>query len=158
LKKVSIDFNLNDHGDVLARVKPKKIHLNQVNQRKRDEFLNNEDENYFEKSCFYFFYPNEEGGNADLEDYLFFDDEVSHKKYHKDPETTPITNVQGASMNTENIFFWNLGNAWSLNLKSRHLKRLGLYISEKDPNTFIRLVRCFTCPKGSMQKVAIRVA
>ena len=144
------DFNLNDHGDVLARVKPKKQHLYEVNKAKNENIDAKEDENYFTKSAFYFFYANDQlsdgKNNSKLEDYLFFDDEVSHKKYHKDPNphSKPISNIQGASMNTENIFFWNLGNAWKLNLKSKILKRLKLYISEEDPNTFIRLVRCFT--------------
>jgi hypothetical protein len=49
--------------------------------------------------------------------------------------------ITGISMNTKYIFFWNLGNSWKMNLKTKEITKLKLYISEKETRTFIKKVR-----------------
>lgn len=44
-------------------------------------------------------------------------------------------------MNEKYIFFWNLGNAWKLNLQTKDISRLDLYISEKEVHTHIKKMR-----------------
>jgi hypothetical protein len=49
--------------------------------------------------------------------------------------------MQGVSMNHDYIFFWNLGNAWKLDLRSKKVSKLTLYVSEDETQTFIKRLR-----------------
>jgi len=56
-------------------------------------------------------------------------------------------------MNQDYIFFWNTGKVWKLSTSDQHLSTLGIYIDEKELDTYVIQVRT-----GSDQtKVAIRV-
>ena len=71
-----------------------------------------------------------------------------------DSEDDDVYDLKGCSMNEKYIFFWNLGVVWHLDLKTKELKRLSIYISEAETSTFIKCVRC-----GSNEDiVAIRVS
>ena len=47
-------------------------------------------------------------------------------------------------MNAKYIFFWNLGSAWKMNLGSKEITKLKLYISERETRTWIKKVRTGT--------------
>jgi hypothetical protein len=61
-------------------------------------FADNDSEgfDFFEKCTFYFYYSNDNGENAGMGDYLFFDNNGGDLK-----------NIYGCSMNTKHLFFWN---------------------------------------------------
>ena len=71
----------------------------------------------------------------------------SKNEYHKSFDNDYLylfgeeKGIIGLSMNTKYLFFWNLGNAWKMNLKSKEITRLKLYISEKETMTFIKKLR-----------------
>ena len=56
-------------------------------------------------------------------------------------------------MNQKYTLFWNLGRVWKLDLKTKELTKLGLYISEKETET--RIVKVRTC--SNKNTVCIRV-
>ena len=49
--------------------------------------------------------------------------------------------MTGIAMNTMYIFFWNLNSAWKMNLKTKMITKLKLYISTKETKAFIKKVR-----------------
>ena len=55
---------------------------------------------------------------------------MSNHYVYFDSEDDEITHMQGVSMNTKYIFFWNQGSAWKLCLKDKKITSLNLYISE----------------------------
>ena len=65
-----------------------------------------------------------------------------------DSERDELYDIQGVSMNELYIFFWNLGNVWALSLETQKMKKLSIYISEEEKQTFVKRVRC-----GSNQNV-----
>jgi len=44
-------------------------------------------------------------------------------------------------MNNCYIFFWNVGSCWKLNLKTKEVTKIKIYISEKEVRTFIKKIR-----------------
>lgn len=68
---------------------------------------------------FSFFYYSAGIKNSQQGEYLFYD---GLKKNMKE--------LVGVSMNERFIFFWNLGSAWKLDLVSKEITKLSLYISE----------------------------
>ena len=50
-------------------------------------------------------------------------------------------------MNENYIFFWNLGSIWKLNLETKNVDKLALYISEKELQTYIIKVRTWSNKK-----------
>ena len=57
-------------------------------------------------------------------------------------------------MNDKYAFFWSYGMVWALKLETRVLKKLSLYISEDEKESYVRRVRCGSHP----DKIGIRVA
>ena len=95
-------------------------------------------ENIFNCSLFYFL----PAKDSDYEEFIYFDS-----------KSDDIYDLRGCSLNENYIFFWNLGVVWSIELKTKLMKRMSIYISEEEPNTYIKRVRC-----GSNEDmVAIRV-
>ena len=74
-----------------------------------------------------FYYICNATGDRNYGDYIYFDSQ--------DDE---ITELQGVSMNTKYVFFWNLGKVWRFCLKTKQLERLSLYISMKEIETQIK--------------------
>lgn len=136
MKKVNCSYNMNDAGDVLIRIKPTKEAIYEIKKQMKadNDVFGNDDDNEKESllNCSLFYYvPNPSGVNRKFEEHLYFDSQHDE-----------ITELQGASMNDGFIFFWNLGKVWSLNLETKVLKRLNLYISEKEVQTYVKRVRC----------------
>jgi len=52
-----------------------------------------------------------------------------------------IDKLLGVSINDNYIFFWNAGNAWKLDLKTRIKTKMSFEISQKEENTFIKRIR-----------------
>ena len=44
-------------------------------------------------------------------------------------------------MNERYIFFWNLGKVWKLDLESKELSTLNIYIDENEKQTWVKKVR-----------------
>lgn len=136
MKKVNCSYNMNDAGDVLIRIKPSKEAIFEIKKEMdaNNHVFGNDEDNEKESllNCSLFYYvPNPSGVNRKYEEHLYFDSQHDE-----------ITELQGASMNDGFIFFWNLGKVWSLNLETKVLKRLNLYISEKEVQTYVKRVRC----------------
>jgi len=56
-------------------------------------------------------------------------------------------------MNQDYVFFWNVSTAWKLYLEDQTLTKIGLYVDDRQKDTFILQVRT-----GSDEtRVAIRV-
>jgi hypothetical protein len=73
-----------------------------------------------------------------LDDYVYFDCPDTQKEQGKDNDIKDIT---GISMNNCYIFFWNVGSCWKLNLKTKEVTKIKIYISEKEVRTFIKKIR-----------------
>lgn len=111
MKKIQCSYNLNDAGDILVRVKPSKSYvMDKMKQMKKMQDFYGDDDQEKESllNCsFFFYYPNHNGPNAHYKDFLYFDSQYDI-----------IKELQGASMNDRFIFFWNLGNVWSIDLET----------------------------------------
>ena len=70
----------------------------------------------------FYFQPNEKNAkNASRKDFIYFDSPLDD-----------IVHMQGVSMNEKYIFFWNMGSIWKLDLDTKIVTKLGLYVSEKE--------------------------
>jgi hypothetical protein len=69
-----------------------------------------------------------------LDDYVYFDCPDTKKDID-------IKDITGISMNNRYIFFWNVGSAWKLNLVTKEVTKMKIYISEKEVRTFIKKIR-----------------
>lgn len=93
-------------------------------------------------SFFYFVPSIESASTSNKQEYLYFDS-----------QDDDLYELQGCSMNVKYMFFWNLGVVWSLDLETRNMQRLSIYISEQEKQTFVKAVRCWSNP----DRIVIRV-
>jgi hypothetical protein len=84
-----------------------------------------------ENCSLYFYIPMK--ANRQNEEYLYFDS-----------PSDELYNIRGVSMNNSFIFFWNEGIIWQMDLINKNIRKLSLYISEEEKQTFIRKVRCLS--------------
>ena len=136
MTKVLFNFCMNDHGDVLVRIKPTKQWLKKV-QKENDDFnpfvihesvLGSKHNSIDTKSnCSFYYYIANDSATRSNGEYIYFDS-----------QNDDISNLQGVSMNSKFVFFWNLGKVWTLSLESKELSRLSIYISEKELQTSIK--------------------
>ena len=54
------------------------------------------------------------------------------KYLYYDSPKDQINGMQGVSMNEKYIFFWNLGSVWKIDLPTKKISKLDLYISEDE--------------------------
>lgn len=132
MKKVKLNFCMNDSGDVLIRVKPTAQHQKKVQKELEDlrvfHGYDGADDKEPEHCSFFLYIANEEMNNKGT--HLYFDSDHDE-----------IANLQGVSMNDQFIFFWNLGRVWKLSLNTKILSQLPIYISEAELQTSIKQVR-----------------
>ena len=96
-------------------------------------------ESIFNCSIFYFL----PAKDSEYEEFIYYDS-----------KTDDVYDLKGCSLNENFIFLWNLGVVWSIELKTKQMKRMQIYISEQESSTYIKRVRC-----GSNEDiVAIRVS
>lgn len=137
---------MNDNADILIRFKPKADHVAKVLDVKNtfdheESYIHSDKEKLLKKSLIYYVKPNfdqsdDPNGNSNqfIDDYVYFDC----------PDTqgeNAIEDIQGISMNNLYIFFWNKGVAWKLNLVTKVVTRMKIYISLKEVRTFIKKIR-----------------
>lgn len=101
LKQVDINYCLNDNGDILVRLKPKKTYIDKRIKKLKDlaEF-DGGNHGIHDKinECSLFYYEGNEINN-DYGHYLYYDNPFDKIK--------DLQDLQGVSMNLEFIFFWN---------------------------------------------------
>jgi hypothetical protein len=108
-----------------------------------DDLENMEEKESLLNCSFFYYYANTKGPGAENGEFLYFDSQYDNMK-----------EIKGASMNENYMFFWSLGNVWSLCLEFKRLRKLALYISEKEEQTYIKRVRC----GSDKNTIGIRVA
>ena len=74
---------------------------------------------HIDNSSMFVYLPNHDKNNN--KDFIYFDS-----------PSDEIVFMQGASMNENYVFFWNLGSVWKLDLSTQILSKLSIYISEKE--------------------------
>jgi hypothetical protein len=68
-----------------------------------------------DENCSFFYYiPDEKLGN---EEFIYFDSTKDE-----------VTNMAGAQINKDYIFFWNKNTIWRINLFTQDMERLGIEI------------------------------
>lgn len=123
--KIRFTYCLNDAADLLVRIRlsSELANIKKKQAKDRAELLEDSDlqdeDNVDEMVQFSFFYYSAGIKNSQQGEYLFYD---GLKKNMKE--------LVGVSMNERFIFFWNLGSAWKLDLVSKEITKLSLYISE----------------------------
>ena len=66
-----------------------------------------------------------------------FEEEFDEEFLYFDSSEDEVTNLKGVSMNQDFIFFWNTGQVWKLKTSDQELSKVGVYIDEKETDTFI---------------------
>ena len=184
LREINMEFGLNDDAEILVRLRPREVKdrskLARVIQESRSDA--DEDSEFAEEQVaaksvedcsFFYFFPNqhieacranckvcfgcsEEGQR--IENQLLpgeeADDEDPQEFIYFDNEDDAVSDLQGQSMNQDYIFFWNKGNAWKLNTSTRKLDRLGIYVDEREKQTWIKQIRT----GSNKHRVAIRIS
>mmetsp|Transcript_9402 Transcript_9402/g.14352 ORF Transcript_9402/g.14352 Transcript_9402/m.14352 type:complete len:174 (+) Transcript_9402:4256-4777(+) len=104
-------------------------------------------------SSFFYFQANEKHPDGpEKNEFLFMNiiEQLLNEERGAAPENKPKTlntgqeiiyDLKGVSMNQGYVFFHNFGKAWKLDLFTKKLTRLSIYISEKEEQTWIKKVR-----------------
>lgn len=148
MKNVKTLFTLNDSGDILIRIRPTTEFATSKKKQHEDVtvFDDNSKESLMEQdkifSCSIFLYIPSKASAVHFREYMYFDS-----------ETDELYDIQGTSMNERFIFFWNYGIIWALSLEKQEMKRLSIYISEEEKQTYVKRVRCGT----NKNVIAIRI-
>jgi len=130
MRNIRLSYCLNDAADVLVRIKPTKEYAAIRKQKLRDlaQFADDSEDIDHEDilNCSFFYYIAGQKNNRQGE-YIYFDS-----------ESDEIKDLKGVSMNEKYIFLWNLGNAWKIDLETKDINKLSLYISEREKQTSIK--------------------
>jgi hypothetical protein len=132
---VHVNAQLNDHGDMIFRIKPNKNFLKREDHKLKaqiQKYINYSSDDGEESSC-------DEGAQEDIKNCAFFFFVPRPGKNHKakhflyfDSLTDKIKNLRGISMNTNYLFFWNDSHAWKMDIESQERTQLSICISEAE--------------------------
>ena len=142
-KLVEISYTMNDKGDVLVRLKPLKVELDEPDF---EEFLD-EDQGSDKKgqdsiyACSFFFYIPADGDQS--KEFIYYDS-----------KTDSVRSMIGGQMNNEYIFFWSTTKIFKIQIDNRRIEPLALRINTQKGQTLqIKRIRC----SSDAKKIGIRL-
>ena len=157
LKDLKLTYCLNDAADLLVRIRlSNKVFNQRMKQLKEgfDEDDASEQEHTYEQKLKHSFYYYSAGYKNSMQgEYLFYDGGNKDLKELNERGKKENDEINGVSMNEKYIFFWSLGKVWKLDLVSKILSKMSLYIDEDEKHTFVKDVATGSDP----DTVCIRV-